>query len=711
MRSNYLKATMKTAVLAVTILLLSVGIASAQSSVTLTANRQTTTLPDGQTVPMWGWTCGAPVAGSTATCTALNGSAQTLGGTTWQPPLITVPTGTLNFSITLTNTLPVNTSLVIVGQLGTGSGTTGVGNPKRETNPRTHAPETQTTWPIATPLTFTPPAQGQRARSFAQEAGPTTGTVTYTWPTLRPGTYLIETGTYPSIQAPMGLYGVLVVTQAPAALTGAGVAYSVTATSGATTTATPAVLYDADVPVELSEIDPVQNAAVEKVAEASASCPVNTGTCTGTISEAVETTKWNPTCAAAGGCYPAAVNFTPMYYLVNGVSFSKDAPLASALTVPLTATATTGNVLLRFVNAGLRMHVPSVVGLNMSLVAEDGNLHPDVALAVTKGLPAKPKVQNEEFMAAGKVLDVVVNPTKGAVAVGVAGTYASGTYAVFDRSLGVSTNNQRDGGMQAYLVVNGGSTSAGFTGGVPSAAMAVANPDNYYCTPGVSLTVSDPGKGVIANDLYVYGVTLTGNPANRTVPVGGGTVTLNADGTFTYTQLAASSSCAGSFTYYANGNIAITATVTLAPCTGTCLGGAPTANPDSYTSSVASMLKVNQPGVLGNDVDPAGHPLTAVLESAGNCTGLTLNPDGSFVVTGVTAGTCSFTYHAVNSQKTPSNSTTATLTFPSGSGLLVSVLDAQSQTTVITDYSWVIEEDTNFHSKPGVSTPPPAQTL
>ena len=40
MRSIYLKSTMKTAALAVTILLLSVGIASAQS-VALTANRQT----------------------------------------------------------------------------------------------------------------------------------------------------------------------------------------------------------------------------------------------------------------------------------------------------------------------------------------------------------------------------------------------------------------------------------------------------------------------------------------------------------------------------------------------------------------------------------------------------------------------------------------------------------------------------------------------
>ena len=32
---------------------------------------------------------------------------------------------------------------------------------------------------------------------------------------LRPGTYLIESGTHPSIQGPMGLYGILVVTTAP----------------------------------------------------------------------------------------------------------------------------------------------------------------------------------------------------------------------------------------------------------------------------------------------------------------------------------------------------------------------------------------------------------------------------------------------------------------------------------------------------------------
>ena len=37
-------------------------------------------------------------------------------------------------------------------------------------------------------------------------------TQSLTWANLRPGTYLIESGTHPSIQAPMGLYGVLRVT-------------------------------------------------------------------------------------------------------------------------------------------------------------------------------------------------------------------------------------------------------------------------------------------------------------------------------------------------------------------------------------------------------------------------------------------------------------------------------------------------------------------
>ena len=70
-----------------------------------------------------------------------------------------------------------------------------------------------------------------------------------TWTAPRPGTYLIESGTHPSIQGPMGLYGILVVTSAPNG--GAGTAY-------------PGISYNAKVPLLFSEIDPGQNKAVDK---------------------------------------------------------------------------------------------------------------------------------------------------------------------------------------------------------------------------------------------------------------------------------------------------------------------------------------------------------------------------------------------------------------------------------------------------------------
>ena len=57
----------------------------------------------------------------------------------------------------------------------------------------------------------------------------------------------------------------------------------------------------------------------------------------------------------------------------------------------------------------------------------------------------------EVFLAAGKTYDVTIQPKQT-----TAGTYDAATYALFDRALGVSTNNQPDGGMQAYLQVAGG---------------------------------------------------------------------------------------------------------------------------------------------------------------------------------------------------------------------------------------------------------------
>ena len=251
MRFNHLKSTLKTAVLVTTFLLLGAGLTVAQVTVNLTAGPSSATLPDGSVVPMWGYSCDGTAP---ANCRALNGSTS---ASVWSPVVITVPTGQ-NLTINLTNSLtfttsgtPTNipTSLTIVGQLGGELGSS------RTTSPAVVHENMGTTWPVQNGgAVFVPPPQGARVQSFAREvpAGGTTPTA-LTWLAPNPGTYLLESGTHPSIQGPMGLFGIVVVTQAPASAT-PGVAYG----SGTT-----AVNYNADIPLLFSEIDPVQNKAVD----------------------------------------------------------------------------------------------------------------------------------------------------------------------------------------------------------------------------------------------------------------------------------------------------------------------------------------------------------------------------------------------------------------------------------------------------------------
>src|SRR5579864_6381900 len=205
MRSNYLK-TLKTAVLAISVLLLGASVSFAQQTINLAAGPSSITLPDGSIVPMWGYTCGPLVTGSTATCGSLSRTS-----TGWSPVVITVPTGqglqinlTNNLSFTpLGSTTPnqIPTSLVIVGQLGGGLGVVA----QRTTAPSPQHLQQGPTWPIAgdnSGAVFNPPPQQDRVQSFASEV--VVGTPqNLTWSNLRPGTYLIESGTHPSIQGPM----------------------------------------------------------------------------------------------------------------------------------------------------------------------------------------------------------------------------------------------------------------------------------------------------------------------------------------------------------------------------------------------------------------------------------------------------------------------------------------------------------------------------
>jgi Bacterial Ig domain len=692
MRSNNHNSARIHSGLAACALLLASGVSLAQS-VNLTAGASTATLPDGSVVPMWGYTCSTATPAVGATCAALNPHA-----TGWSPVVITVPSGTGSFTINLTNNLPtpVPTSLVIVGQLGGGLGSAPNTTPSPD-----HTNAQPATWPIAgdapgAGLTGvgTPPAQLPRVQSFATEVANGAANVALTFNNLRPGTYLMESGTHPSIQGPMGLYGILVVTTAPVGTTTAGTAYPAAGTA-------PAITYNADIPLLFSEIDPVQNAAVAKAV---------------TLPGFSETTVWsglpggcgNPATPNSGNCYPPAVNYTPLYYMINGVAFDKTNSGNSLFPVS-PATGATGTVLVRLVNAGLRMHVPSIVGSlttptstsatasGFSLIAEDGNR-----------LPGIPRVQSEVFMAAGKTYDVMVNvPAAGAPAL-----------PVFDRELSLSGNSiARDAGMLAYIGVNGATA--------PSAAAstaAVARADAYNAlVAGQTLTVSDLGKGVIANDTNVSGVTLLTPPTN-------GTVTLNANGTFTYVPSGTATS--DSFTYCANGTVTgptcssgITATVTLGGATLEAGTGITLSNetysfsngPKTTAPPAPAFLMVGPPGVLVHAKDAAGYPLsvdlTTVSAISGACAGtLNVNADGSFTATAAATGSCTFTYRAKNSQGVQSAGTAmVTVNVPAATGLAVTVLDGQDKVTPITDYRWVIEEDRTFYVNPKCTTnPPPA---
>ena len=74
------------------------------------------------------------------------------------------------------------------------------------------------------------------------------------------------------------------------------------------------------------------------------------------------------------------------------------------------------------------------------------------------------------------------------------------------------------------------------------------------------------------------------------------------------------------------------------------------ANADTYSATEDQPLIVNAPGVLGNDSDPDGNPITAVLVAGPTNGVLVLNPNGSFTYTPNpnATGPDSFTYFATD---------------------------------------------------------------
>jgi ELWxxDGT repeat protein/VCBS repeat-containing protein len=223
----------------------------------------------------------------------------------------------------------------------------------------------------------------------------------------------------------------------------------------------------------------------------------------------------------------------------------------------------------------------------------------------------------------------------------------------------------------------------------------VARSDAFSVDENGILNVS-AANGVLANDSDADGdsliAQLVGAPVN-------GTLTLNADGSFTYAPNADFSGT-DSFTYVADDGT-FTSSATAVSLAVNASSHAPVAISDSYSMDENGMLTVAATsGVLANDYDADGDILTAVLVSSPVSGVLSLNANGSFIYTpnaGFT-GTDSFSYQASDGTLV-SNVAVVTVTVSPATAAPVGYPDlystAEDQALVIDAAAGVLANDSN----------------
>jgi hypothetical protein len=149
----------------------------------------------------------------------------------------------------------------------------------------------------------------------------------------------------------------------------------------------------------------------------------------------------------------------------------------------------------------------------------------------------------------------------------------------------------------------------------------IARDDRYATKQQVTLNVAP--KGVLANDgRYAASSLLITAPVN-------GTVTLNLDGSFSYTP-AVGFFGIDSFVYVARNAAGVAGPVATARIVVE-KNVAPRAENDDYKAKKNTQLTIAAAGVLANDSDPNGDALTAVLVSGPAHGTLTLSANGAFV--------------------------------------------------------------------------------
>ena len=220
----------------------------------------------------------------------------------------------------------------------------------------------------------------------------------------------------------------------------------------------------------------------------------------------------------------------------------------------------------------------------------------------------------------------------------------------------------------------------------------VASNDAFSVDEDGTLTINASG-GILANDSDADGDTLS---VTLVSDVNHGSLTLNADGSFTYTP-DDDYHGADTFTYLASDGLdnsaAATVTITVDP-----VNDVPVAQDDSYDAVKDTTLTVNAAdGVLDNDSDVDGDSLAVSVVSDVSHGTLTLNSDGSFTYQPDSgfSGTDTFTYE-VNDGTVDSSAATVTIAV---SAAPVAVADSYSvdedDTLTVPVADGVLDNDTD----------------
>jgi hypothetical protein len=428
----------------------------------LRTGTNTVTMPDGRSVIMWGF--------------AQDSSAGSGDGVITVPgPQLSVAAGD-SLVIHLQNTLPEPVSIFVPGQY---------------------------TFDSMDPAFHGGGAYEGRVRSLTREAAAAGGTATYSWANVQAGTFLYHSGSHPSVQVQMGLYGALTVA-APGPQVYADVPFDSSVTllfseidpevhdavgagrfgpgpqflAGDFTAATSLInslsagapgsvaafvwsqIPAADQAILMDSQQTVEKRVVTLVSDLNI---ILTGPCIydpnlfpdGNLSPATlalladaPTINYPQSGAAFNGNMvrlnrlllqdglakagiilqpvnrmTSTIRSYPQYFLVNGQPYTPGR-------LSINAGAAGSTILLRLLNAGMDAHVPTLNnGGDLQLIGEDGQQSP------------YPRFSSVVFMPALKTVDALWTPP------------SLGTYAVYDRRLGLVNGVQSPGGMLAYLSV------------------------------------------------------------------------------------------------------------------------------------------------------------------------------------------------------------------------------------------------------------------